>query len=153
MYRGVYPVNWAVVEGERKTGITYHVVTQHIDSGPILLQAEARVYPSDTARTLQLRLDELATCNFDAVIAKLLSASSYEINRIKGNSHIAENTAYYSHKKFKESCEIDLNASYTGAEIINLLRGLTFLEDTDNAFFYDPETGKKVFLSLHLRCE
>jgi methionyl-tRNA formyltransferase len=57
-YRGAAPVNWAIVNGEEKTGVTTMFVQEELDSGPILLQRETQIGPSETAPELMHRLAE-----------------------------------------------------------------------------------------------
>jgi methionyl-tRNA formyltransferase len=51
-YRGASAINWALINGESKTGLTLFWVDQGIDTGPILLQKEVIVEPDDTAGSL-----------------------------------------------------------------------------------------------------
>ena len=57
-YRGAAPVNWAIVNGEEKTGVTTMFVEQELDSGPILLQRETQIGQEETAPELMRRLAE-----------------------------------------------------------------------------------------------
>jgi methionyl-tRNA formyltransferase len=57
-YRGAAPVNWAIVNGEEKTGVTTMFVEEELDSGPVLLQRETRIQPEETAPELMRRLAE-----------------------------------------------------------------------------------------------
>lgn len=58
-YRGAAPVQWAVINGETKTGITTMLMDEGMDTGPMLLQDQLEITPDDTAGTLALRLAEL----------------------------------------------------------------------------------------------
>ncbi len=58
-YRGAAPVQWAVINGETKTGITTMLMDEGMDTGPMLLQEELEISPDDTAGTLAPRLAEL----------------------------------------------------------------------------------------------
>lgn len=146
-YRGLYPVNWAIIEGRTMTGITYHRVNDAIDAGAVVLQATTSIRSEDTARTLQLRLDDLAVENFDALIERLLT----------DNPPLAEQRTasmpYKSRKAFEAACEIDLGRQYSGREIIDRLRGLTFFPNTRNAYFLDPATGRRIYVSLNIVAE
>ncbi len=51
-YRGVAPIAWALLNGEREHGVTLHVIEPGIDSGPIVASRAVRVEPGDTGRTL-----------------------------------------------------------------------------------------------------
>jgi methionyl-tRNA formyltransferase len=58
-YRGAAPVNWAIYHGETVTGVTVIRMTPSVDAGSILLQAETRIGPDETAGELEARLAEL----------------------------------------------------------------------------------------------
>jgi methionyl-tRNA formyltransferase len=58
-YRGAAPVQWAVINGEAKTGITTMLMDEGMDTGAMLLQEELEILPDDTAGTLAPRLAEL----------------------------------------------------------------------------------------------
>jgi len=59
-YRGAAPVNWAIINGETKTGISIITVAPKIDAGDILAQAETQIRPDETAEQLEQRLAEMA---------------------------------------------------------------------------------------------
>jgi methionyl-tRNA formyltransferase len=58
-YRGAGPVQWAVINGERETGITTMMMDEGMDTGDMLLQERVVIRPDDTAGTLALRLAEV----------------------------------------------------------------------------------------------
>lgn len=58
-YRGAAPVNWAVINGEEKTGVTTMFIEEELDSGPLLLQRETQIGKLETAPELMGRLAEL----------------------------------------------------------------------------------------------
>lgn len=55
-YRGAAPINWAIIRGERETGITTMLMDEGMDTGPILLQERMPIEPNDTAESLAERL-------------------------------------------------------------------------------------------------
>ena len=55
-YRGAAPVNWAIVHGEKKTGVTTMKMDAGLDTGPILLQRESEIHDTETAIELMERL-------------------------------------------------------------------------------------------------
>ena len=59
LYRGAAPANWAIVNGERKTGVTTMFLEEELDSGPILLQRETLIGETETAPELMQRLSEV----------------------------------------------------------------------------------------------
>lgn len=148
-FRGVYPVNWAIINGERTTGFTYHFVNEKIDGGEVFMQVEVPVQSSDTARTLQSRIDDAVCDHFYGLMERLLTyqLEGRSVELADGPGTISE---YYSRARFEKTCRIDLERNYKGAEFLDLLRGLTFFDDSKNAYFIDQKTGKKVFISLNL---
>lgn len=59
-YRGAAPIEWAIINGETKTGITTIKMTEKIDAGEIILQEEIEISPSDNAITLKNKLSQIA---------------------------------------------------------------------------------------------
>ena len=147
--RGGSPVNWAIIEGKQRTGITYHYATERIDGGDIIVQAEAPIMPDDTARTLLLRLNDLAYDNFDDVLLYMSTNKRAAFSKSKTE----QQSSYRPVSDFKEKCKIDLEATYRAGDFLNLLRGMTFFPESNNAFFIDNATGKKIYVSLNLREE
>lgn len=58
-YRGAAPIQWALIKGERKTGITTMIMDEGLDTGDVLLQEETEIYDNDTSEILGKRLAEL----------------------------------------------------------------------------------------------
>ena len=56
LYRGAAPANWAIVNGEAKTGVTTMFIEEELDTGPILLQRDTPIGETETAPELMLRL-------------------------------------------------------------------------------------------------
>lgn len=55
-YRGVWPVFWALLNGDKECGITFHMMTEEIDDGPILCQEKITIRDDDTVFSLYERL-------------------------------------------------------------------------------------------------
>ena len=58
-YRGAAPINWAIINGEEKSGVTTFFINEHIDTGAILLQREVELTKDETAGTLHDKLMEI----------------------------------------------------------------------------------------------
>jgi methionyl-tRNA formyltransferase len=58
-YRGAAPINWAIIRGEEKTGITIMLMDEGMDTGDILAQEETRIAPEETSGELHNRLAEM----------------------------------------------------------------------------------------------
>jgi len=71
LYRGAAPANWAIVNGEQKTGVTTMFIEEQLDSGPILLQRETLIGETETAPELMQRLSEVGAELLSETISQL----------------------------------------------------------------------------------
>jgi methionyl-tRNA formyltransferase len=71
LYRGAAPVNWAMINGEEKTGVTTMFIEEELDSGPILLQRETQIGEMETAPELMARLAETGAELLEETLAQL----------------------------------------------------------------------------------
>lgn len=74
-YRGAAPVAWAIMNGEKKTGVTTMKLVEKMDAGPILLQEELLIAPDDTTASLQTKLSPLGAKLLLETIRKLKEGS------------------------------------------------------------------------------
>jgi methionyl-tRNA formyltransferase len=70
-YRGAAPVNWAIVSGETKTGVTTMFIEEQLDAGPILLQRDTEIGATETAPELMSRLAPLGADLLSETLARL----------------------------------------------------------------------------------
>lgn len=70
-YRGAAPVNWAIIRGERETGVTTMFIEEELDSGPILLQRETPIGDGETAPELMQRLQEMGADILSETLGRL----------------------------------------------------------------------------------
>ena len=116
-YRGAAPINWAIINGETKTGVTTFFIDDKIDTGAIILSKETPIAPNESAGELH---DRLMSIGSEAVIETLhLIAKDNVSTTIQKDSDDIK-TAY---KLNKDNCKIDFSKS--GEEIYNLIRGLS----------------------------
>ena len=85
-YRGAAPANWAIVNGEKQTGVTTMFIEEELDSGPILLQRETTVGQSETAPELMERLSTLG--------ADLLSETLGDLDNIAPRKQTDEDATF-----------------------------------------------------------
>ena len=71
LYRGAAPANWAIVNGEAKTGVTTMFIEEELDSGPILLQSETMIGETETAPELMQRLAVVGAGLLSETLAQL----------------------------------------------------------------------------------
>ena len=70
-YRGAAPANWAIVNGEKETGVTTMFIEPTLDTGPILLQRETKIGETETAPELMERLAEIGATLLSETLSKL----------------------------------------------------------------------------------
>ena len=116
-YRGAAPINYAVINGETKSGVTTFFINEKIDEGNILLQAETEISPEDNAGTLHDRLMEIGA---KLVVETLDGLAKGKLTEIPQNQKENPKTAY---KIFKEDTKIDWEKE---VEVIhNFIRGMS----------------------------
>ena len=116
-YRGAAPINYAVINGEIKSGVTTFFINEKIDEGNILLQAETEISPEDNAGTLHDRLMEIGA---KLVVETLDGLAEGKLTEIPQNQKENPKTAY---KIFKEDTKIDWEKE---VEVIhNFIRGMS----------------------------
>jgi methionyl-tRNA formyltransferase len=116
-YRGAAPINWAVINGETKTGVTTFYIDDKIDTGAMILSAETAIDPDENAGQLH---DKLMILGSQTVIDTLKLIETEQVNPIIQEDHSEIKTAY---KLDKDNCKIDWSKS--GTEIHNQIRGLS----------------------------
>ncbi|HEY6045753.1 MAG TPA: methionyl-tRNA formyltransferase [Pyrinomonadaceae bacterium] len=70
-YRGAAPVNWAIVNGEKETGVTTMKIVQELDAGPVLLQSATEIGKTETAPELMSRLAQMGADLISETLQKL----------------------------------------------------------------------------------
>ena len=116
-YRGAAPINWAIINGETKTGVTTFFIDDKIDTGAMILNAETAIGTNESAGELHDRLMQLGSETVTQTLA-LLENGKVTTTIQEDNAEIK--TAY---KLNKENCKIDWHQP--ASEIHNLIRGLS----------------------------
>jgi methionyl-tRNA formyltransferase len=113
-YRGAAPIQWALMNGERETGVTTFFIDEHVDSGEIILQRKTPIDEFETAGELH---DRLAVMGAELLIETLaqLAAGTVVRQRQMGQITLAP-------KLTKEMAAIDWNKS--AREIFNFVRAM-----------------------------
>ncbi len=117
-YRGAAPINWAIIKGERETGVTTFFLQEKVDTGNIIMQSAVDILPDDTAGTLH---DKLMTLGGNTVYetVNLIESSDGNPPAMKQNN----GEATPAPKIFKEDCVIDFDRSVD--EVYDFIRGLS----------------------------
>jgi len=114
-YRGAAPINWAIINAEKKTGVSIMYVSLKMDSGPVILQKEIKIEENDTAISLEEKLRNLgAELLTDAL--KIIDNRSYRLLEQD------ENKVILAPKLKKENGLIDWDAP--AVDIHNQVRGV-----------------------------
>jgi methionyl-tRNA formyltransferase len=122
-------------------GVTLHEIDEGVDTGDIWARQQVEVRPSDTGRSLYRRLEQASLDLFQSAWPKWKNG---ELSPTKQSEE--EGTKYYT-DDVENIDEIDLDAMYTGRELIDILRARTF-PPHNGAYFV--EDGQKVYLRLEL---
>lgn len=115
-YRGAAPINWAIINGETKTGVSTFFLKHEIDTGDVLLTKEVAITPTMNAGELH---DLLMQVGAETVVKSLALIKS---GNTKGTPQGDDNNKM-APKIFKEHCLINFNQN--GQNIYNLIRGLS----------------------------
>jgi methionyl-tRNA formyltransferase len=115
-YRGAAPINWAIINGEKETGVTTFFLQEKVDTGNVLLQARLPIKEDETAGELH---DRLAEVGAEIVLHTVrLIEMGKAIPKPQDDS-----IATPAPKIFKDDCKIDWNQS--ALQVHNFVRGLS----------------------------
>tara|TARA_B100000809_G_scaffold144339_1_gene141930 strand:- start:19908 stop:20852 length:945 start_codon:yes stop_codon:yes gene_type:complete len=136
-YRGAAPINWALINGETKTGVSTFFLDDKIDTGAIILQKETSIAPDETVGILH---DKLMHLGSNLVIETLELIKDNKVTTTIQPKKITK-AAYKIHTA---TCKIDWNASLD--EIHNLIRGLNPYPAAWTSFTHKGKTATlKIF--------
>jgi methionyl-tRNA formyltransferase len=123
-YRGAAPINWAIINGEKETGITTFKLRHEIDTGDILLQEKIEIGEAETAGQLHDRMKEIGAELLIQTITRLTDNILKETPQSTiSNTSLNHPHLHHAPKISTETCEIKWEKS-TG-DIYNLVRGLS----------------------------
>ena len=135
-YRGAAPLNWAVINGEKETGVTTFLLDHEIDTGRILFKEKIDIGDDDTVGDIHDRLMETGAKLVMKTVDSIAEGSYTAISQDEFQSGPLK----HAPNLFKEDCHIDWSRS--GEQIRNLIRGLspypgawTELKGTDEQTF------------------
>ena len=118
-YRGAAPINWAIINGDTRTGVTTFLLNHEIDKGAIIEQREVDILAEDNIGTLYDKLMYVGAELVTLTVDKLASGDYTTTEQM----HIDENTLRPAPKIFKDDCRIDWTKS--AESIHNHVRGLS----------------------------
>jgi methionyl-tRNA formyltransferase len=142
-YRGAAPINWAIINGEVKTGITTFFLKHEIDTGDVILRAEVPIGKDMCAGELHDKLmQDGALLLSDSV--KLIESGEYQVMdqaALESEEHILHKAP----KIFKEDCRIDWDKK--AAKVHNLIRGLSPYPAAWSKFL--TKSGKELIFKVY----
>ncbi len=167
-YRGAAPINWAIINGEKQTGVTTFKLQHEIDTGNILLQQTIDIGGAETAGELHDRMKQIGAALLLTTMQGLANGQLIEQDQDDIMHQQLAQDFKHAPKIFTATCAIDWTKPVE--EVYNLIRGLapfptafTFLSDkklkiyaaekvhiTPTVAAGQLETDKKTF--LHLAC-
>ena len=114
-YRGAAPINWAIINGEKETGVTTFFIDEKIDTGAVILQSKVEISPTENAGELH---DKLMQLGANLV---LKTVQSIETGAVKTFVQPLKETKT-AYKLNKDNCKVNWNT--TMHSIYNQVRGL-----------------------------
>ena len=119
-YRGAAPINWAIINGETKTGVTTFLIDQKIDTGNILYSEETEIGEKETVGDVHDRLMKIGA----KLVTKTVDAlAAGNVTPVAQSQLMQEAGIKNAPKIFKEDCKIDW--SLDCESVRNLIRGLS----------------------------
>ena len=121
-YRGAAPINWAIINGEKETGVTTFKLKHEIDTGDILMQESFAIGENETAGEVHDKMKEIGAGVLLQTIRGIADDSLNEKPQLS-TINLQPSTLNHAPKIFTETCTIDWNKSLE--EVYNLIRGLS----------------------------
>lgn len=148
-YRGAAPINWAIINGEKETGVTTFFIDDKIDTGVIILQEKTPITEDDTAGSLH---DTLMKVGADLVLSTVRQIGEGNIQTQKQPDSNELKSAY---KIFKDTCEVDWKKPIN--DVYNHIRGLspypaswtTLIIGDDSIFLKIYQASKEIEKHAH----
>ncbi len=120
-YRGAAPINWAIINGEKETGLTTFFLKQKIDTGDIIFQKKVKISDTDNAETLH---NKLMLEGSKLTLKTIKSIKNNDFKTFMQDEIICKNENLKNAPKiFKETCKI--NWGENSKNIYNHIRGLS----------------------------
>lgn len=119
-YRGAAPINWAIINGEKKTGLTTFFIDEKIDTGEIIASTELDIGEDETAGELH---DRMMTKGADLVLQTVKDIENDRVKPVPQSESGQDGKLNPAPKLFREDGKIEWNN--TGERVHNFIRGLS----------------------------
>lgn len=116
-YRGAAPINWAIINGEKETGVTTFFLDKEIDTGDIIFQEKTFIGPDENLESVYNRLMHLGAELVVKTVKEIATETpKTQIQKLESDTKPAP-------KIFKDDCKIDF--SKTSEQVKNFIRGMS----------------------------
>jgi methionyl-tRNA formyltransferase len=115
-YRGAAPINWAIIRGEKLTGVTCFKLRHEIDTGELLLQKSIPIGPEDNFGSMYEKLKKLGANTILEALKKIQAGNLQLMNQ-------SESAVTHAPKIYNEDCKIDFNQP--AESVHNFIRGMS----------------------------
>jgi methionyl-tRNA formyltransferase len=142
-YRGAAPINWAVINGEKETGVTTFFLEDKVDTGNIIFQEKTLIGPDETAGALH---DRLMVMGAELVVKTTEAITTGTARQVSQHElTLPERPLHRAPKIHKEDCRINWQADV--GTVHNLVRGLS---PYPGAFTEISAGGQKLYLKIFM---
>lgn len=159
-YRGAAPINWAVINGEKQTGVSTFFLKQEIDTGDLILTDKTSILETDTAGDVHDKLMNIGAGLLVKTVKIIADGSYQEVPQSELILYENDTKLKHAPKIFKEDCQI--NWAQPVENVYNLIRGLSpyptaFTQFNDKILkifraekeLHEPEISTGGFLTDH----
>lgn len=119
-YRGAAPMNWAIINGDKETGVTTFFLDHDIDTGRIIMQARTPIHEEDNVEDIH---DRLMMMGSELVIKTVRAIEDGTAESVPQEQFMTDEPLRHAPKIFKETCLIDWTAGLEN--VYNFVRGLS----------------------------
>jgi methionyl-tRNA formyltransferase len=119
-YRGAAPINWAIINGEKTTGVTTFFINKEIDKGSLIFREETGIAPNETAGELH---DRLMIMGSSLVVRTIKAIASGKVETTDQARFEEQGQLKIAPKIFKNDCRI--NWEHDVATLYNFIRGMS----------------------------
>lgn len=116
-YRGAAPINWAIINGEKETGVTSFFLKHEIDTGDLIYQESVPILEEDDFGTLYEKL------KYKGADLALRTVQAIERGDVQPQPQLTSSETKHAPKIFKDTCEINWNLP--AEQVRNFIRGLS----------------------------
>lgn len=148
-YRGAAPINWAIINGDKETGVTTFFLDHDIDTGKVIKRVPVPILDTDNAEDVH---DKLMVLGADLVVETVNDIVNDQVNPIPQSELTVDGPLRPAPKIFKDTCRIDWSGSVKAT--YDFIRGLSPYPAAWTTLCHNgKETTLKVYASAKELCE